>query len=117
MISWLPHWKQFHEDGLSVFVEICVRRQGQAQDYDVQNLWVSGLVFTEYDIDGLPAVSHRLFIDIDKNSAKMIVYEWQFDILTDVKKVHCGFTCNSITEIRDITTAETTGISYEVITM
>jgi len=82
MISWLPHWKQFHEDGLHVFA----RRQGQSQDYDMQTVWVSDLVFTEYDIGGLPGASRLLFIEIDTNSATKLEYEWQFDILTDVKK-------------------------------
>ena len=78
MISWLPHWKQYHEDGLYVFV----RRQSQSQDYDVQNLWFSVLVFTEYDIDGLPGAGRLLFIDIDTTSVSKVEYEWQFDILT-----------------------------------
>ena len=116
MISWLPHWKQCNENWLSVFVEICLWRQGQALDYDVQNLCISGLVFTEYDIDGLPAASHHLFIDIDTISATMVEYEWQFDKRTDVKKLYCGFTGNSITEYGDITSAETTRIRYEMIT-
>ena len=43
-------------------------------------------MFTEYDIDGLPGASRLLFIDTDKkNPATKVEYEWQFDILTDVK--------------------------------
>jgi hypothetical protein len=45
----------------------------------------------------------------------VVVYEWQFDI-NRCKKVHCGSTGNSITECGDITSAEMTGISYEMIT-
>jgi hypothetical protein len=41
----------------------------------MQNFLVSGLVLTEYDIDGLPAASHPLFIDIDTNSMTVVVYE------------------------------------------
>jgi hypothetical protein len=34
-----------------------------------------GLVYTEHDIDVLPAASHRLFIDLDTKSATMVEYE------------------------------------------
>jgi hypothetical protein len=45
----------------------------------------------------------------------VVEYEWQFEVLTDVKKLHCGFNGNIVIEYGDITSVEMPGISHQVI--